>query len=56
MPFGLKNAEATYQRLANKMFAPLIGKSIEVYVNDMFVKSKRASDYIGDLKDYFDIL
>lgn len=39
MPFGLKNSGATYQKLVNRMFAPLIGKSIEVYVDDMLVKS-----------------
>lgn len=39
MPFGLKNASATYQRLVNRMFASQIGKMMEVYVDDMFVKS-----------------
>ena len=40
MPFGLKNAGATYQRLVNKMFSQQIGKNMEVYVYDMLVKSK----------------
>ena len=40
MPFGLKNAEATYQRLVNKMFREQMGRNIEVYVDDMLVKSK----------------
>ncbi|KAM2257156.1 hypothetical protein ACFXTI_047429 [Malus domestica] len=40
MPFGLKNAGATYQRLVNLMFAKQIGKSMKVYVDDMLVKSK----------------
>ncbi|CAA0820091.1 cysteine-rich RLK (RECEPTOR-like protein kinase) 8, partial [Striga hermonthica] len=39
MPFGLKNAGATYQRLVNKMFATLIGHTMEVYVDNMLVKS-----------------
>ena len=58
MPFGLKNVGvgATYQRLVNKMFAPLIEKSMEVYIDDMLVKTKRASDNIRDLKDNFDVL
>ena len=56
MPFDLKNVGAMYQRLVNKMFAPLIRKSIEVYVDDMLVKSKLASDYIKDLKECFDVL
>jgi hypothetical protein len=39
MPFGLKNAGATYQRLVNKMFRDQIGRKVEVYVDDMLVKS-----------------
>ena len=49
MPFGLKNAEATYQRLVNGMLKDLIGKSMEVYVDDMLVKSKAAGDHIEHL-------
>uniref|UniRef100_A0A2N9G201 Integrase catalytic domain-containing protein n=1 Tax=Fagus sylvatica TaxID=28930 RepID=A0A2N9G201_FAGSY len=40
MPFGLKNAGATYQRLMNRMFHDQIGRNVEVYVDDMLVKSK----------------
>ena len=40
MPFGLKNVGPTYQRLMTKMFRPLLGKTIEVYIDDMLVKSK----------------
>ena len=50
MPFGFKNAGATYQRLVNMMFKDLIGKSMEVYVNDMLVKSKMAGDHVEHLK------
>jgi len=39
MPFGLKNASATYQRLIDKVFNHLIGKNVEAYVDDMVVKS-----------------
>ena len=39
MSFGLKNASATYQRLVNKVFVDKIDLSMEVYVNDMLVKS-----------------
>ena len=42
MSFGLKNAEATYQRLVNGIFKDLIGKLMEVYMNDILVKSKTA--------------
>ncbi|CAA0835316.1 Unknown protein, partial [Striga hermonthica] len=56
MPFGLKNAGATYQRLVNKMFATMIGHTMEVYVDDMLVKSVHASDHITHLQVMFDIL
>ena len=39
MPFDLKNVNATYQRLMNKMFAHQIGRNVQVYVDDMLVKS-----------------
>ena len=41
MPFGLKNARATYQRLVNHMFRPQIGRNVEVYMDDMLVKSAK---------------
>ena len=49
MAFGFKNARVTYQKLMNWMFKDLIGKSMEVYVDDMLVKSKMAGDHIGHL-------
>ena len=42
MPFGLKNAGATYQRLVNQMFSKQIEQNMKVYVDDMLVKSKKA--------------
>ena len=39
MPFGLKNVGATYQRLMNKMFAQQIERNVQVYVDNMLVKS-----------------
>ncbi|XP_011074079.1 uncharacterized protein LOC105158875 [Sesamum indicum] len=56
MPFGLKNAGATYQRLVNKMFGDLLGKTMEVYVDDMLVKSKRSQDHLTDLAQAFAIM
>ncbi|XP_012852376.1 PREDICTED: uncharacterized protein LOC105971987 [Erythranthe guttata] len=53
MPFGLKNAGATYQRLVNKMFADQIGKNMEVYIDDMLVKSVKVSDHLTDLDQCF---
>ena len=56
MPFGLKNIGATYQRLVNQMFNKQIGRNIEVYVDDMLVKSKEEEDYLDDLKETFKTL
>ncbi|XP_038715980.1 uncharacterized protein LOC120009442 [Tripterygium wilfordii] len=56
MPFGLKNAGATYQRLVNHVLADQIGKTIEAYVDDMVVKSKRAEDHPSDLQKVFNTL
>ena len=56
MPFGLKNAGATYQRLMNKMFAHQIGRNVQVYVDDMLVKSLREDDHLGNLQETFDTL
>ena len=49
MLFGLKNAGATYQRLVTKMFKPMLGKTMEVCIDDMLVKSKERSDHAGHL-------
>ena len=56
MPFGLKNAGATYQRMVNRLFKNQIGKSMEVYVDDMLVKSKISSNHVHDLSEMFDVL
>ncbi|KAI5312660.1 hypothetical protein L3X38_041833 [Prunus dulcis] len=56
MPFGLKKAGATYQRLVNHLFAPLIGNTMEVYVDDMLVKSRTADKHIPNLSAMFTIL
>ena len=56
MPFGLKNARATYQRLVTKIFRPLMGKTMEVYINDMLVKSKERPDHTKHLQETFELL
>ncbi|KAK1441334.1 hypothetical protein QVD17_07181 [Tagetes erecta] len=56
MPFGLKNAGATYQRLVNMMFKEKLGDTMEVYIDDMVVKSKRKEDHLKDLEEAFNIL
>ena len=53
MPFGLKNAGATYQRLVIKMFSEQIGRNMEVYMDDKLVKSKEELTYLDDLKETF---
>ena len=56
MPFGLKNTGSTYQRMMTKMFEAQMGKNIEVYIDDMVVKSKIVSEHVGDLTNIFKIL
>ena len=56
MPFGLKNAGDTYQRLVMKMFRLLFGSTMEVYIDDMLVKSKQRSDHATHLEQAFDLL
>ena len=53
MPFGLKNAGAIYQRLVNHMFRPQIGRNVEVYVDDMLVKSQDEEIHLDDLQETF---
>ena len=56
MPFGLKNAGATYQRLVNWMFQKQIGATMEVYIDDMLVKSTTADLHIAHRSEAFQIL
>ena len=53
MLFGLKNAGSTYQMMMTRMFESWLGKNIEVYIDDMVVKSKAMSEHMGDLEDIF---
>ena len=55
MPFSLKNAGATYQRMVTRMFKVQIGKNVKAYIDDMVVKSKQVSEQ-KDLKDIFLVL
>ena len=56
MPFDLKNVGSTYQRMMTRMFDPQLGKNIEIYVDDMVVKSKMVTEHLEDLGDIFDVL
>ena len=53
MPFGLKNAPATFQRLVNTVFADQLSRNMEAYIDDMIVKSKEAVDHVADLRETF---
>ena len=55
MPFGLKNVGSTYQRMMTRMFELLLGKNIEIYIDDMVVKSKMVSEHLGDLRVIFEV-
>jgi len=52
MSFGLKNARATYQRLVNHIFHPQIGRNVEVYVDDMLVKSTKETTFRRPVGDF----
>jgi hypothetical protein len=50
MNFGLKNAGATYQRAMNHIFHDLIGNLVEIYIDDVVVKSASVEGHLGDLR------
>ena len=54
MPFGLKNAGATYQRVATTLFHDMMHKDVEVYVDDMIVKSQGRADHLAALQRFFE--
>jgi hypothetical protein len=54
MTFGLKNASATYQRAMNLIFHELLGNTVEVYIDDIVVKSAKFSSHVADLRKAFD--
>ncbi|GJX39234.1 reverse transcriptase domain-containing protein [Tanacetum coccineum] len=54
MPFGLKNAEPTYQRLVDKVFSDQIGRNLKAYVDDMVIKNTSEEDMLKDIQETFD--
>ena len=56
MPFGLKIVGSTNQGMMTRMFEPQLGKNIEIYINDIVVKSKLESEHVNDLGNIFEIL
>jgi hypothetical protein len=53
MPFGLRNAGATYQRCMNHVFGEHIGRTVKAYVDNIVVKTRKASDLLSDLEVTF---
>lgn len=56
MPFGLKNAGAMYQRLMDKIFKKQARRNMEVYVDDILIKSREKSYFIRELEETFSTL
>ncbi|GJW41850.1 reverse transcriptase domain-containing protein [Tanacetum coccineum] len=56
MPFGLRNASATYQRLVDKIFHGQIGRNLEVYVDDLVIKSRTEDEVVRDIEETFKTL
>lgn len=56
MPFGLMNASATYMRSMMTLFHDMIQKEIEVYADDIIIKSQKSAEYLNDLKKFFECL
>ena len=53
IPFGLKNVGATYQRCMQKCFHDQLGRNLKVYIDDIVIKTRRASDLVQDLEETF---
>ena len=56
MPFELKNVGATYQKMMTKIFKPLVGRTVEVYIDDIVVKSKTREEHAHHLQEVFHLL
>jgi hypothetical protein len=56
MPFGLRNASAMYQRCMQHVFGDHIGRTVEAYVDDIVVKTRKADNLVSDLRIAFNYL
>ena len=56
MSFRLKNVGTTYRRMVTHIFKDLIGKIVEVYIDDIVVKTKESGGHACDLEEVFDVL
>ena len=54
MPFGLKNADTTYQRAINVIFHDMLGHHMEIYIDDIMVKSKKTVEHVNHLRKSFE--
>ena len=54
MPFGLKNASATYQRAINAIFHDMLGHHMKIYIDDIMVKSKKVAEHVNHLRKTFE--
>ena len=56
MSFGLKNVWATYQSMMSRVFEPLLSRTVEVYIDDILVKSRSRKDHLAHLREAFCLL
>ena len=56
MPFGLKNTGATYQRAMNAIFHDMLGHHMEIYIDDIVVKSKKVVEHVNHLSKIFEMM
>ena len=56
MSFGLKNARATYQRVMTTLFHYMMHQDVEIYVNDMIVKSRDRADHLATFERFFEMI
>ena len=54
MPFGLKNSSETYQRAMNVIFHDMLGHHMEIYIDDIVVKSKKVAEHVNHLRKSFE--
>ena len=56
MPYSLKNASATYQRATNANFHDMLGHHMEIYIDDIVVKSRKVTEHVNYLRKFFEIM
>ena len=56
MPFGLKNAGATYQQLMDRVLTPMLGRNVQAYVDDMVVTSQQKEQHVADPEELFTMI